>query len=142
MRCKTRFAYHCKAASHRCAPSKAWGVACGNGEATGAMCSCRKMEIEIAGGEGQSYFFNPWVAGSNPAGPKGNRSSNWIEQWNILWLLVPRRGFGGRKVNTFLLLSSRRWNKFHRWCRSGLHRLSAGAGIGWLLFVIGTPVNL
>lgn len=32
-------------------------------------------EIKITGGEDQSYFFNSWVAGSSPAGPKGNRSS-------------------------------------------------------------------
>lgn len=31
--------------------------------------------MKITGGEDQSYFFNSWVAGSSPAGPKGNRSS-------------------------------------------------------------------
>ena len=48
---------------------QAWGVACGNGEATGAIGSCRMWEIEkFAGGENQSYIDNPWVAGSSPAG--------------------------------------------------------------------------
>jgi hypothetical protein len=31
--------------------------------------------LSFTGGEDQSYFFNSWVAGSSPAGPKGNRSS-------------------------------------------------------------------
>lgn len=31
--------------------------------------------VSFTGGEDQSYIDNPWVAGSNPAGPKGNRSS-------------------------------------------------------------------
>ena len=32
-------------------------------------------EEGVAGGEDQGYFDNPQVAGPNPAGPKGNRSS-------------------------------------------------------------------
>jgi hypothetical protein len=31
--------------------------------------------LSFTGGEDQSYFFNSWVAGSSPAGPKGNCSS-------------------------------------------------------------------
>lgn len=42
-----------------------------------SLCTLLSLvpRLSFTGGEDQSYFFNSLVAGSSPAGPKGNRSS-------------------------------------------------------------------
>ena len=55
------------------------GVA-SNGKAaaeSASLCTLLSLvpRLSFTGGEDQSYFFNSWVAGSSPAGPKDNRSS-------------------------------------------------------------------
>lgn len=40
-----------------------------------------------------------------------SRSSNWIEHWNILWLLVPRHSLEQGRLTSCSFLSSRRWKQ-------------------------------